>query len=191
MREIFEDLIGYEDSYQISDQGRVFTKRRLDGNRIIYGKELRPVLTKDGYLKVSLCKDSVETKYYLHRLVAKQFIPNPNNLPQVNHIDGNKFNNCVTNLEWCTKQENQQHAVTHLLMQHGSNRPGAKLTEDKVLEIYKLKGIMSAKEIGKYYGVSKNTINLILRGKKWSYLYNQHFNMKQQEILDNQQPSCK
>lgn len=56
MREVFEDLKGYEDSYQISDSGRVFTKRRLDGNRIIYGRELSPVLTSDGYLKVTLTK---------------------------------------------------------------------------------------------------------------------------------------
>lgn len=179
MREIFEDLKGYEESYQISDQGRVFTKRRLDGNRIIYGKELHPVITKDGYLKVGLCKDSIVKRFYLHRLVANQFLENPNNLPQVNHIDGNKFNNNVSNLEWCTKEENQRHAVNHLLMQHGSARPGAKLTEEKVIEIYKLKGVLSAKEIGAHYGVSKNTVNLILRGKKWSYLYNQYFNVKQ------------
>lgn len=178
MREIFEDLTGYEESYQISDQGRIFTKRRLDGNRIIYGKELRPSITKDGYLKISLYKDSIEKRFYLHRLVAQQFIPNPDNLPQVNHIDGNKFNNKVTNLEWCTKEENQSHAVLHSLMQRGSNRPSAKLTEEQVLEIYKLKGVMSGKEIGEHYGVSKNTINLILRGKKWSYLYNQYFNVK-------------
>ncbi len=175
MREVFEDLIGYENSYKISDKGRIFTKRRLDGNRIIYGKELHPQVTEDGYLKVSLTKDSVSKKFYVHRLVALHFIENPSNLPQVNHIDGNKFNNDVSNLEWCTKEQNQEHAVINSLMQHGEARPNAKLTEKDVLEIYQLKGILSAKEIGERYNVSKNTVNLILRGKKWAYLYKQVF----------------
>lgn len=175
MREVFEDLIGYEESYQISDRGRIFTKRRLDGNRIIYGRELHPQVTKDGYLKVGLTKNSETKRFYVHRLVAQHFIENPRNLPQVNHKDGNKFNNDVSNLEWCTRRQNQEHAVRNSLMQHGEARPSAKLTEKDVLEIYKLKGIIPAREIATHYGVSKNTINVILRGKKWSYLYKQVF----------------
>lgn len=175
MKEVFEDLTGYEESYQISDKGRVFSKRRLDGNRIIYGKELHPTITQDGYLKIGLTKDGETKKFYLHRLVAQHFIENPQNLPQVNHKDGNKFNNDVSNLEWCTRKQNQEHAVKNFLMQHGEARPSAKLTEQDVLEIYQLKGTLSAREIGERYGVSKNTINVILRGEKWSYLYKQIF----------------
>ena len=178
MREVFEDLKGYEDSYQISDSGRVFTKRRLIGNQIYYGKELVPQLTEDGYLKVTLSKNSKCKKFYLHRLVAIQFLNNPMNLPQVNHKDGNKLNNNITNLEWCTKQENQNHAVRTGLMQRGQDRPSAKLTEAKVLEIYKLKGILKAQDIADKYGVSKNTINCILRGSKWKYLFEQYFKLK-------------
>ena len=155
MKEIFEDLIGYEESYQISDKGRIFTKRRLDGNRIIYGKELHPTITQDGYLKVGLTRNGETKRFYLHRLVALHFIENPQNLPQVNHKDGNKFNNNVSNLEWCTKEQNLEHAVEHSLMQRGEKRPSAKLTEKDVLEIYQLKGVLSAKEIGEHYGVSK------------------------------------
>ena len=175
MREVFEDLKGYEDSYQISDSGRIFTKRRLVGNQIYYGRELVPQLTSDGYLKVTLSKNCESKKYYLHRLVAIQFLDNPDNLPQVNHIDGNKLNNSITNLELCTKQENQNHAVRMGLMQRGQNRPSAKLTEEKVLEIYKLKGILKSQDIADKYSVSKNTINCILRGSKWNYLYRQYF----------------
>ena len=175
MREVFEDLKGYEDSYQISDFGRIFTKRRLVGNQIYYGKELVPQLTNDGYLKVTLCKNGESKKFYLHRLVALQFIDNSTNLPQVNHKDGNKLNNTVTNLEWCTKIENQNHAVRTGLMQRGQDRPSAKLTEEQVLEIYKLKGILKSQDIANKYNVSKNTINCILRGSKWSYLYKQYF----------------
>lgn len=179
MREIFEDLAGYEESYQISDQGRIFTKRRLNGNQIIYGRELRPTITEDGYLKVGLTRNGETKKFYVHRLVALHFLENSENLPQVNHKDGNKFNNNVSNLEWCTKQVNLEHASEHALMQRGADRPSSKLTEEQVLEIYKLKGVMSAAEIGSHYGVSKNTINCILRGSKWSYLYNQYFGTRQ------------
>ena len=175
MREVFEDLKGYEESYQISDFGRIFTKRRLVGNQIYYGRELVPQLTNDGYLKVTLCKNGESKKFYLHRLVALQFIDNNTNLPQVNHKDGNKLNNTVTNLEWCTKIENQNHAVRTGLMQRGQDRPSAKLTEEQVLEIYKLKGILKSQDIANKYNVSKNTINCILRGSKWSYLYKQYF----------------
>ena len=175
MREVFEDLKGYEESYQISDFGRIFTKRRLVGNQIYYGRELVPQLTNDGYLKVTLCKDGKCKKFYLHRLVAIQFINNNTNLPQVNHKDGNKLNNIVTNLEWCTKSENQNHAIRTGLMQRGQDRPSAKLNETQVLEIYKLKGVLKVQDIANKYGVSKNTINCILRGSKWAYLYKQYF----------------
>ena len=164
MKEVFEDLKGYEDTYQISEFGRIFSKRRLVGNKIIFGRELEPQLTSDGYLKVTLSKDGTSKRFYVHRLVAMQFIDNINNLEQINHIDGNKLNNNVTNLEWCTKEENQNHAVRTNLMQHGEDRPSAKL-----------KGIMKASDIANKYGVSKNTINCILRGSKWKYLYKQYF----------------
>ena len=175
MREVFEDLKGYEDTYQISESGRVFTKRRLIDNQIYYGKELIPQLTKDGYLKVTLSKYGESKRFYLHRLVAIQFIDNPNNLSQVNHKDGNKLNNNVNNLEWCTKEDNQKHAVDMGLMQRGEARPSSKLTEKQVLEIYKLKGILRTQDIANIYGVSKNTICVILRGAKWKYLYKQYF----------------
>ena len=136
MREVFEDLKGYEDSYQISDSGRVFTKRRLDGNRIIYGRELSPVLTSDGYLKVTLTKNSESKKFYIHRLVALQFIENKENLPQVNHKDGDKKNNCKNNLEWCTDSDNKKHAYKTGLMTPG-NQYSKRIKQD--LPRYKLK----------------------------------------------------
>ena len=80
MKEVFEDLKGYEDTYQISEFGRIFSKRRLVGNKIIFGREIEPQLTSDGYLKVTLSKDGTSKRFYVHRLVAMQFIDNINNL---------------------------------------------------------------------------------------------------------------
>lgn len=153
----------------------MFTKRRLRGNRIIYERELIPFITIDGYARIKLCKNGIEKSMFIHRLVAIQFIANPNNLPQVNHKDGNKLNNTISNLEWCTKEANSLHAKLTGLMQHGEQRPSSKLAEDDIYEIYKMRGLFKAAEVAKRYGVAKNTIYLIWRGKKWSYLYKQYF----------------
>ena len=170
MEEIWKDIEWHKGSYKVSNMGRVYSIRRK--------KFKDTYLDKRGYVKVCLCYNYTQKIFSVHRLVAKAFIPNPNNYPQVNHKDENKQNNNVDNLEWCTKQENQNHAVRNNLMQHGQDRPSARLTEDQVLEIYKLKGILTGQAIADIYGVSKNTINCILRGSKWRYLYEQYFKMK-------------
>ena len=92
--------------YTIDKNGNVFSIRK--------NKYLKPYLDrKNGYLSVALHKDGTHKNYRVHRLVAETFISNPSNLPQVNHIDGNKLNNNVENLEWCTSQQNIQHAWTN------------------------------------------------------------------------------
>ena len=103
--EQWKDIKGYEGLYQVSNYGRV--KRKYNNGKI---RILKPISTNNGYLRVSLSKNSVNNTYFVHRLVAQAFILNPENKPEVNHIDGDKTNNKIENLEWCTRSENIQHA---------------------------------------------------------------------------------
>lgn len=112
----------------------------------------------------------------LHRLVALAFIPNPDpeNLTQVNHKDGNKLNNCVTNLEWISGKGNVQHAwKTGLIKPRiGSKSPRAILTEEQVLEIREKYSIYKYKisELAKEYGVSRNVIGNIIARRTWTHI---------------------
>lgn len=110
MEEIWKDVDGYNGIYQVSNIGRVRSfiewKDRISENPRI----LKPQSQKTGYVFVYLSKDNEHRAQRIHRLVADAFIPNPMNKPEVNHIDGNKKNNCVTNLELATRSENSKHA---------------------------------------------------------------------------------
>ena len=112
MKEIWKDIKGYEGLYQVSNLGRVKSLERYKVNhnikQLVEEKILKPSLGR--YKKVCLCKNSKYQTLYIHRLVADAFIPNTNNDPCVNHIDGNKYNNVVNNLEFCTISQNTKHA---------------------------------------------------------------------------------
>lgn len=103
-KEIWKDIPNYEGMYQISNLGNVKSIYKNGNTKILTGG------IKKGYRQVILVKNKKRKYASVHRLVAETFIPNPNNLPQVNHKDGNKSNNNVDNLEWCTQSENQIHA---------------------------------------------------------------------------------
>ena len=117
MEEIWKWIDGYENMYQVSNLGRVRSVDRdvyceVSPNKLqhIYGKVLKQGTNHKGYPIVYLSKDGKQKTITVHRLVALTFIENPLNLPQVNHIDGNKTNNNVSNLEWCDNSYNQIHA---------------------------------------------------------------------------------
>lgn len=119
MNEIWKEITGYEGYFEVSNLGNFRSKDRIikykqNGTRKYPGKSLKVELMQDGYSRIVLMKESVKKRYMCHRLVAETFIPNPENKPFVNHIDGNRSNNCVTNLEWCTQSENEIHAVNVL-----------------------------------------------------------------------------
>lgn len=112
MQELFRDIVGYEGIYQISNLGNVKSFKRVSK-----GELLKPVYRK-GYATVTLSKNGISKIHSIHRLIATAFIPNPDNLPIINHIDGNKTNNDLSNLEWCTQLENMRHAFKTGLINH-------------------------------------------------------------------------
>lgn len=117
MEEIWKDIKGYEELYQVSNLGRIKSLKRIiyDVKKSYTKKEkIRKLLiSKESYIRISLCKNGKQKKYCVHRLVAETFILNSNNKTQVNHKDCNKHNNNAKNLEWCTPKENVTHAINN------------------------------------------------------------------------------
>ena len=118
-KEIWKDIKEYDGKYQVSNLGNV----RNNKNHI-----LKPSKNRKGYLNVVLYKNNASKTLRIHRLVALTYISNPNKYPQVNHIDGNKENNKVDNLEWCNNSINQKHAFINGLQKdvNGANNPNAR-----------------------------------------------------------------
>lgn len=116
-QEIWRDIKGYEGKYQVSNFGNVRSLMYHNTKGIKRISLLKPATDGKGYLRCALSKNNILTTFKVHRLVAQAFIPNPNNYPQINHIDGNKKNNKVDNLEWCTNSINQIHAYSTNLNQ--------------------------------------------------------------------------
>lgn len=120
---MWKDIIGFEDIYKISDSGEVWSKDRLcidskGRKRFRSGQKINPDIAPNGYYRVTLARNGKKKQKYLHRLLAEHFIPNPNNLPQINHKDGNKLNCKIENLEWVTVKENVIHAYKYGLINH-------------------------------------------------------------------------
>jgi DNA-binding XRE family transcriptional regulator len=165
--EIWKDIPGYEGLYQVSNLGRVKSFPRfgtVNNERI-----LKLHLSKYGYISACLCRENQKALKRVNRLVAFAFIPNENNLLEVNHIDGNKLNNYVENLEWVTNSENKIHAYkTGLLSRKGVKNCCAKLNEEKAQQIRELcKNGISQRIIAKHFGVSKQTVSDIKNNKLW------------------------
>lgn len=109
MKEIWKDIPDYEGLYQVSNLGRI---KSLPRNGTIKKERiLKQTLDTTGYLTIGLHKDNKVKKVNVHRLIAKTFIPNINNYNVINHIDGNKTNNKIENLEWCTQSHNAKESI--------------------------------------------------------------------------------
>ena len=158
--EEWKDIEEYEGMYQVSNYGNVksLARQRRNSKGVYMQKEklLSLTNTSTGYKKVELVKNGKKKSYKVHRLVAMAFIDNPENKPQVNHIDGNKTNNHVDNLEWVTSSENSIHAY-----KTGLNPNKKELNETVVVAMY-VNGT-SKENIAKEFGVSNLVIKRILK----------------------------
>lgn len=163
----FVHLEGVETRYLVTIQGNVYNSETMH--------KLVPATMPNGYQKVLIYyKPGKRKQVSVHRLVAKAFIPNPDNLPQVNHIDGDKKNNNVDNLEWVTGSENIQHAFDTGL-KHGAKGQYcsfAKTTDDNVRRICEelVKNELTPPQIAKKYNVYRKTVLLILYRKQWTHI---------------------
>jgi len=147
--EIWKDLPEYEGLYQVSNKGRIKRDNHL----------IKPIIQKTGYLCISLCKNGISKTYRVHKLIAKVFIPNPNNYKSINHKNGNKQDNRIENLEWCTQAYNNWHA--RFILDKGHNKLSMEdantIRKDVLNGKYK-----NIKEISKKYKCNRVIIENIL-----------------------------
>lgn len=169
--EIWKDIKGYEGLYQVSNLGNIKSlKRNTTHERILV-----PRVGRDGYKYVGLCKDGIIKTKKIHRLVAETFIPNPTNLSQINHKDGNKINNLLENLEWCNASYNQKHAIKLGLVSHwmkgktGKDCPFSKKVDQYTLNNIFIKTWDSMSDVKRELGLPVSNISLVCQGKKKTY----------------------
>lgn len=180
--EFWKDIKGFEGYYQVSNLGNLkgldrHVKHNYGGYALRKSKLLKPNIQSTGYFAAHLKMTPKYSCILVHRIVAEAFIPNPENKPQVNHINAIKTDNRVENLEWCTSKENIKHS--HIMgLQSSESRQGeknnfAKLTEKEVLSIrdeYNSKDKITHQEIGLKYGVSGASISNIVLRKTWKHV---------------------
>lgn len=177
--EKWKPVLGYENNYEVSDIASV--------RNVSTGKILKPRLMPNGYHSVSLCVSGKCTRYTLHRIVCEAFLGERPYGHEINHKDGNKINNNLSNLEYLTPKENMHHAIHTLKIQHvrGERVHTAKLTEKQVREIMgSLKNGGSTRRLAEAYGVAVRTIRAIKSGRNWSYLFDKEENQNVEDDIE-------
>lgn len=169
--EIWKDVIDFEGTYQVSNFGRV--KRIIDSRGNSRETIMYRFIDVIGYPKVLLTtKETGKRKAYtVHRLLAKAFILNPENKPQINHKDSNRANCHIDNLEWVTNSENQLHAFkagTQVVLK-GQDNGAAKLTEEQAIEIFNSPA--SKYSLAKKYSITRRIVRLIKEKKRWKHIH--------------------
>ncbi len=149
--------------YYITKCGQVWSKKS--------DKYIKPDIVNGGYFRTKLYKNGERHRIMTHRLVAKQFISNPNNYPYINHKDGIPRHNHISNLEWCTQSQNIQHAydIGNKVALSREKHPMSKLTELDIKEIISIKGYFTQLDIANAYGVSQSRISLIHNNLSWTH----------------------
>lgn len=149
MEEIWKSIKGYEGLYEVSNFGRI---RSYHNNKHGLSKEPKIITGLNGlYPTILLSKENIRKTYSIHRLVAEHFLDNPLKLKEVNHIDGDKMNNCVTNLEWASHKGNMHHASVHDLF--GQCKKVYCIEDDIVFN--------SITEFGKHIGLKQPRASII------------------------------
>lgn len=160
-KEIFKPLDNIDSKYYITSLGRVFSSH----NKIF----LKQRIHWKGYLYISLGTRKNRKSYRVHRLVAEYFLQNPENKPQVNHINSNKSDNRVENLEWSTAKENMQHSYKNNRNKiEGEGHHLAKLKEDDVIFIRKSN--LKKSVLAKMFNITRSTLGSVVNGKTWKHL---------------------
>lgn len=165
---------GYEGIYEASNEGDIRSLSRIDRlGRPHKGRVLSQNKNpRWGYMQITLHKNGKSHTHRSNVLIASAFLGENLGRLDVNHLDGDKTNNCADNLEYCTRSENILHAVRNGLNPHiGETHPLAKLSSEQVAEIRKLSSLgVLGKDLAKRYGVGRAQISRILTGKRWSHL---------------------
>lgn len=169
------DIKDFEGLYAITDDGKIWSYPKLNGVGFRDGHWMKQYVHR-GYSYVVLTKESKQKSYIVHRLVAQTYIENPLLKKQVNHKNGNKLDNHISNLEWNTPSENSKHAYSSGLRVHiglkGEKNPKAKLKKSDVL--YIRAQIEPSKNDRKYlmkrFNIAKNTLSDILNRKSWQHI---------------------
>jgi hypothetical protein len=170
--EIWKEVKGFENEYEVSNLGNLrskdrFVKHYIEGaNRFYKGQSKKIRLGKDGYYRCNLKKDSNRFNFRVHRLVAEAFIENKELKNYVNHINGIKTDNRVENLEWCSASENVIHAVEIGLIK-------TKINDIEALKIHSSK--LSNRKLAKEYNVDSTIIWRIKNKKAYKHLWQQHY----------------
>lgn len=188
MDEVWKDIPGYEGLYQVSNMGEVKSLARVierRGNTPMRLQEriLRRRINRKGYAIVALCKESEMWNRTVHRIVAQTFIPNPNNLPEINHINGVKTDNRMVNLEWVTTKANVKHSIEVLGNKRDIPKYAVRCVDTGVL-------YPSAKDAAvAVQGIAKAIRNVCAGGQKshcglhWEYVKGAHENVEQTHPL--------
>ena len=176
-QEKWKAIKGYEGLYEVSDLGNIrsigrYTPARSGSCKFQKGMVRKLSFIPKRYVCATLSKEGVPRTFDIHRLVAKAFIPNPDNLPEVDHKDNNKHNNRVDNLQWISRLGNAQKAVASGLQPRGDRCSNAVATEEIVLKIRKLYAttVPSQLKLEKMFGISRGAIWYIVNRKTWRHI---------------------
>ncbi len=185
IKEIWKDIAGYEGYYQASNLGHIRSlSRSFNYNRTTCGTTPQTIFNNrrgaiikqsynhKGYLGFDLNKGGNRWHVISHRIIARTFIPNPENKPEVNHKNGIKDDNRVINLEWVTTSENARHSfdVLKRKARNGERINTAKLTEPQIITIRIWASFKPITEIARYFGVQRYAIDRIIKRKSWKHV---------------------